>query len=163
MYKTIPVTLDAKPTDRVIIEHVKALAQALATAAWFYCMSPTAGRRAPTAPTPSALKSTEDHRLSEEGASPEFETAGHSCRGRTGLRRPAQGNREVGQAKGLRPRGHEHPRSPVHRGHLSGHHRHPRSAQHQRAGLAAAGESETLGCRSYQNRKISQAAPKGVW
>ncbi len=68
MYKKILVTLDATPSDRAIIEHVKELAKMACAAGWCCCTWPTDGRRAPTAAMPSAREITEDTAYLETGA-----------------------------------------------------------------------------------------------
>ena len=138
MYKTILVTLDGTPTDRAIIEHIKQLAKLTqGRVVLLHVADGWAARTfGPDAVSPEITEDTAYLNQVRVGVS----IRRHSRRGGTGLRRAAEGNRQMGRAKGLRPGGDEHARPPLYRGHLSWRNRQPRSASDQRAGSPSSGE-----------------------
>ena len=97
MYEKILVTLDGTPTDRAIIEHVKQLAKlAHSRVVLLHVADGWAARTyGPDAVSPEI---TEDTAYLEKVRA-EFQSDGHSCRGRTGVWRTGQGNRQMGREK----------------------------------------------------------------
>ena len=111
MYETILVTLEATPTDRAIIEHIKKLAK--------FMNSRVVLLHVATVPWPNGAARTRPARRSRRdrrtwtSVRAEFEAIWRPGRGATCLRHAAgQANRQVGPGKRLRPRGHEHARAP---------------------------------------------------
>ena len=94
MYKTILVTLDGTPTDRAIIEHVKQLAKlAHSRVVLLHVADGWAARTyGPDAVSPEI---TEDTAYLEK-SSGRVSVRGDSRGGRTGVRRPRHGNRQMG-------------------------------------------------------------------
>ena len=138
MYNTILVTLDGTPTDRAIIEHIKKLATlAHSRLVLLHVADGWAARTyGPDAVSPEI---SEDLAYLEKVRA-EFEAAGIPAESELAYGDARHGDHQVGGAEGLRPGRHEHPRTPLHQGHLPRHHGDARAAQHQRAGAAAAGE-----------------------
>ena len=134
MYNKILVTLDATPTDRAIIEHVKDLAKAMHSRVVLLHVADGWAARTYGADAVSP-EVTEDKAYLGRIRS-EFQSAGIHDRGRAGVWRAGRRNHQVGGKKGLRSGGDEHARAPIHRRPVSGIHVPPRPPQHQRAGAA---------------------------
>ena len=99
MYKTILVTLDGTPTDRAIIEHIKPLAKlAQSRVVLLHVADGWAARTFGSDAVSPEI--TEDTEYLEKG-SLGISIRRHSRRGGTGLRRSAEGNHQMGRAKGL--------------------------------------------------------------
>ena len=94
MYNKILVTLDATPTDRAIIEHVKQLARLMHSRV---VLLHVADGWAARTYGPDAVSPEIDggHGVPGEGPG-RVPVGGHRGRGRAGLRRPGQGDRAVG-------------------------------------------------------------------
>jgi nucleotide-binding universal stress UspA family protein len=111
MYKTILLTLDGTPTDRAIIEHIKQLAKLTqGRVVLLHVADGWAARTfGPDAISPEITEDTAYLKKVRNGIS----IRRHSRRGGTGLWRSAEGNRQVGRAKGLRPHRHGRTRPPA--------------------------------------------------
>ena len=134
MYQTILVTLDATPTDRAIIEHVKQLAAEMHSRVVLLHVA-TGVPASSTARTPRVKKSRKIGRTYRR-----FRVSsrrGDRCAGRARVWRSCEGDSPLGRRDSLRPRGHEHARPQAAGGLISGNDRQSRAAQHQRAGAAA--------------------------
>ncbi len=130
MYKTILLTLDGTPTDRAIIEHIKQLAKL--TQGRVVLLHVADGWAARTfgsdAVSPEITEDTAYLNQSPVGVS----IRRHSRRGGTGLRRSAEGNRQMGRAKRMRPDGDGRTRPPAVRRHFSRQHHHRKSGTERR-------------------------------
>ena len=117
MYKTILVTLDGTPTDRAIIEHIKQLAKL--TQSRVMLLHVADGWAARTfGPDAISPEITEDTAYLNRVRS-EFQSAGIPAEAELAYGEPADGNRQMGRAKGLRPGGDEHARPPFSRRSIS--------------------------------------------
>ena len=123
------------------------------TAAWCCCTWPTDGPPEPMARTRSVRKSPKTPPIWKKFA-PSSNPPAFPPRPNWPTANPANEIIKWVQAEGMRPGGHEHPRTSLPRRHLSGHDRHPRAAQHQRAGSAASGEIATVDWPTRSSRSI---------
>ena len=122
MYDKILVTLDTTPTDRTIIEHVKALAKFMHSRVVLLHVADGWAART-FGPDAVSAEVTEDTAYLQK-VKAEFEAAGI----------PAEADQE------LRLGGHEHSRAPVRRGPLSRVNLQTGAPQRQRAGASAQGK-----------------------
>ena len=122
MYKTILVTLDATPTDRAIIEHVKKLAKFMDSRV--VLLHVATGAVAQWHGPDAAGEEVEEGQAYLDEVKAEFEACRRPRRRGTCLRHAAgQANHQVGPRKRLRPCGHEHSRTPFAERPVSRHHR----------------------------------------
>ena len=84
MYETILVTLDGTPTDRAIIEHVKQLAKLAGSR--LVLLHVADGWAARTYGRDAVSPEIGEDTAYLEKVRAEFQAAGHSCRGRVGIR-----------------------------------------------------------------------------
>lgn len=129
MYETILVTLEATPTDRAIIEHVKKLAAIMKSRVVLLhvATSAVAQWHGPDA----AGEEVEEGQAYLNRVKAEFEVAGVPAVAQLRLRHSAgKADHQMGRGKPLRPRGNEHARPPPSGRHFSGENGFRRTAQH---------------------------------
>ncbi len=138
MYNKILMTLDATPTDRAIIEHVKDLATAMHSRVALLHVADGWAARTYGADAVSP-EITEDKAYLEKVRA-EFQTAGIPTEAELAYGEPADEIIKWVEKQRLRSGGDEHARTPIHRRLVLGIHVPPRPAHRQSAGPASAGE-----------------------
>ena len=109
MYATILVTLDTSPTDRAIIDHVKALSRAVKTER-IVLLHVADGWAARTHGSEAISPEIAEDTAYLRRVQAEFQADGFRADSALAYGDPADEIVELGRARGLRPGGHEHPR-----------------------------------------------------
>ena len=111
LYGTILVTLDATPTDRAILDHVKRLAKRCGPAGWSSCTWPTAGRRGLYGAEAVSPEISEDTAYLRQDARRVRVSAGIPSEVALAFGDPVAEIVRWVRRRRLRPRRHEHPRT----------------------------------------------------